>query len=71
MSPTKGFCIFCGEYIPYNTGHPTCIACGGPCSANSRSSSTDQAPTYCHACGDPAFISMESPLCGDCERNNH
>ena len=70
MTQTGGFCIYCGQELNFrNTSRPFCALCGGKCSACTRSSATDKTPMFCHSCGESAYISVNDPICEDCQNN--
>ncbi|MBN2152186.1 MAG: hypothetical protein JW839_12115 [Candidatus Lokiarchaeota archaeon] len=63
----QGFCIYCRKHVSFNPDVPACTTCGGVCSMTMRFSSTEDAPSYCHACGEPAYVSASNPLCDSCK----
>nr|MDO8083200.1 hypothetical protein [Candidatus Sigynarchaeum springense] len=70
MEPVEkqGFCIYCHKLTRFNPKFPTCTTCGGACSMTTRFSSTEDAASYCHGCGEPAYVTSSNPLCDDCRK---
>ncbi len=70
MAPVEkqGFCIYCCKPTRFDPKFPTCTTCGGVCSMTTRFSSTEDAASYCHGCGEPAYVSSGNPLCDDCRK---
>jgi hypothetical protein len=66
---TQGFCIYCRKPTRFNPSFPTCITCGGVCSMTTRFSATEDAASYCHGCGESAYVTASNPLCDDCRKN--
>lgn len=63
-----GYCIYCRRKTRYNPQFPFCKTCGGKCSAMERFSSTEDAATYCHGCGEAIYVSSNNPLCPECRQ---
>lgn len=70
ISGTIGYCIRCGERIPYNLSKPYCDRCF-------KSWNRYHNPEYverngcCHICGNPlSTASLTDPVCGRCISNN-
>ncbi len=62
-----GFCIRCGEPIPFNPDMPYCSSCFSSWSNNEDMKCLEH---YCHKCGNlDDDISMGRPLCFSCWKN--
>lgn len=59
----EGFCIRCGDSIPFNVDRPYC-------KADYERWAEYQNPNFkdkqCHKCGSPTAATMSKPLCRDC-----
>lgn len=64
--PERGYCIRCGERIPYYVEKPYCFSCYFIWAQYENFNFPE---TYCHACGEFVSTSMEKPVCYTCYRN--
>lgn len=60
----RGFCIRCGEEIPFNPNRPYCGDCFG---VWQRFGNPYYEEKFCHSCGQIETTSMDSPLCMGCD----
>jgi len=58
-----GFCVRCGNIIPYNLSIPFCQDCYNTWS---EWENPDYEESFCHSCGEPAMTAMSRPLCSKC-----
>jgi RNA polymerase-binding transcription factor DksA len=64
----KGYCIRCGEEIPFNPDRPYCRDCF---EVWNRYSDVNYLESFCHCCGDDLLdASMRKPLCRSCFKEN-
>jgi len=75
--PDRGYCIRCGERIPYNIGKPYCRDCFREWD---KFQNGDYIEPRCHACGEFKSTTIMKPECFSCfkkysklnnERNEH
>jgi hypothetical protein len=60
-----GFCVRCGDPLPFNPGKPFCYECWD---AWAFGDGTDHLRDFCHRCGRRYATSQERPLCPSCFR---
>jgi hypothetical protein len=66
----KGFCIRCGNRIPYNEKAPYCSDCFSKWSEGGGNPDYRERNGRCHACGESATPTKEKPLCNSCYRKS-
>ena len=64
--PKGGFCIRCGEPIPYNLSRPYCRRCGSQWKAKGGNPDYRERDGKCHTCGKRASTSKAMPQCNSC-----
>ena len=65
--PTRGYCIRCGERIPYEPEKPYCWDCF---SIWSQFENPEYEENVCHSCGEFETTSMLKPECYECFLEN-
>ena len=63
---TGGFCIRCGEEIPFDPEKPRCRGCY----ERWRDEEDEYEEDYCHMCGKVAEVYSSKPLCYPCFRSS-
>ena len=63
-APDEGHCLRCGETIPFDPDRPYCAK---DYKAWAKWSNPDYEDEFCHMCGDDAAVSMNEPICADCD----
>lgn len=61
----EGFCIGCGDEIPFNPTRPFCRDCFGDWDGDE-----EERQDVCHMCGDDARTSFMKPVCYPCYKAN-
>lgn len=63
----QGYCIRCGNEIPFDLEKPLCRACYSKWAEHKN---PEYKEAYCHTCGKPVVTSMAKPQCRSCYENS-
>lgn len=62
----RGWCIRCGERIPYELKAPYCSTCYQRWREGGGNPDYEERNGHCHSCGKEAIVTKTKPLCNSC-----